>query len=229
MDKCENPDNLLAMNIKFYIKSPYFDVKDKFVSTKSATFSHRNPNQRWIGPFNLFATDDLFSNRSKNYFLNDSLTIGCELDVNTSRLSSSKWPSRIPDTIDESGNNTEKFYIKKRSQKHLSHSQSSLTYQIDAKEEESLHKFTLTGHTQINESNKKISRGSQTWEQKLVQLSNEKAERNLRSEASKMSRGSQTWNQTLLQSSNVRTGHNLRSKESERSAIETESSARDAG
>ncbi|KAG4069098.1 hypothetical protein HA402_008409 [Bradysia odoriphaga] len=80
---CEHQNDSLALAIRFFIKSPYCDVLDKFSTSKCASFSYRNLNERWSGPFNLAAIEELYSSRCKNLFLNDSLTFGCELDDTT--------------------------------------------------------------------------------------------------------------------------------------------------
>lgn len=88
MVDCEHQNNLLAMTIRFFIKSPYCDVLDKFSTSDYAVFSYRNLTERWTGPFDLAAIEELYSSRCKNLFLNDSLTIGCELDDTTFRARS---------------------------------------------------------------------------------------------------------------------------------------------
>ncbi|XP_037033300.1 uncharacterized protein LOC119072232 isoform X3 [Bradysia coprophila] len=83
MVDCEHQDDSLGLAIRFFIKSPYCDVLDKFSTSKCANFSYRNLSERWSGPFNLAAIEELYSSRCKNLFLNDSLTVGCELDDTT--------------------------------------------------------------------------------------------------------------------------------------------------
>ncbi|XP_037033299.1 uncharacterized protein LOC119072232 isoform X2 [Bradysia coprophila] len=85
MVDCEHQDDSLGLAIRFFIKSPYCDVLDKFSTSKCANFSYRNLSERWSGPFNLAAIEELYSSRCKNLFLNDSLTVGCELDDTTLR------------------------------------------------------------------------------------------------------------------------------------------------
>lgn len=111
MVHCENEDDPLAMNVKFFMKAPYFEMKDKFDVTKEVTFSYRNLDKRWIGPFNLVSTGDLYSSRCKNFFVNDSLTIGCELNVTMSRpynthIQPMKWTKENPDTVSRYSNLT---------------------------------------------------------------------------------------------------------------------------
>lgn len=92
MVDCEHQSESLTMTVKFFIKSPYCDVLDKFSSVKNANFSYCNRNERWSGPYDLAAMQELYSNSCKNLFLNDSLTVGCELDDTTFSCISSPSP-----------------------------------------------------------------------------------------------------------------------------------------
>lgn len=88
MVDCEHPHNSLTLTIRFFIKSPYSDVLDKVSSSEQAKFSYRNLYERWSGPFNLATLAELYSNQCKNLFLNDSLTVACEMDDITFRIPS---------------------------------------------------------------------------------------------------------------------------------------------
>lgn len=175
---CENEEKSVDMTIKFFIKSPYFEMKDKFAYTKCANFLYRNLNQRWIG-LDLLSMEELYSNQYQNYFVNDSLTIGCELNVTKSR----PYVPRLRSTIcskeyrDRSNAYAEKDDVK--GQKNMVCRSTSPAIQKQVTEENPNKHFF--GHNQINGPNKKVSSGSQTWRQKLLQSCNEKMENNLRS------------------------------------------------
>lgn len=177
---CDNQENSLAATIKFFIKSPFYEMKDNFSSTKSATFLYRNPIKRWVGPFHLVSTDELFSNRCEHFFYNDSLTIGCEMNVTMSRpsvpfLRSMKKSKENLNATGEYDNHiaTDAFDVRMR--QNMLRKQNSSVSQND---------FTIqSGKKYFHEnSNKKRSRGTQTWHEKLLQSCNEKIENNLKSE-----------------------------------------------
>lgn len=183
MVHCENPDKSLAMTIQFFIKSPYCEMQDKFSSTKNATFLYRNLSKRWKGPFNLVPTEDLYSNRCENFFLNDSLTIGCELNVTTSgprtRLQT-KCASRKSDITSTSNISFAEISNGEGRLQNTSRKKLSSAFQNDAMEENK--EEPVHGHSHTNGPNKRISRENQTWAQKLMESSNKKIENNLRSD-----------------------------------------------
>lgn len=172
---CENPDELLALTIQFFIKAPYCEMKDKFTSTKNAKFLYRDLCKRWKGPFNLVPTEDLYSNRYENFFLNDSLTIGCELNVIASnpRTQPVMWSSEKSDITSTSNDYAEMCEVEGRFQDTLPCKKFASTFQND--------EGPLHAHSQNNGPSKEISKGNQTWAQKLLESSNKKIGNNLRS------------------------------------------------
>lgn len=177
---CENEENSLDMTIKFFIKSPYFEMKDKVGYTKCTTFLYRNLDQRWIG-LDLVSTEELYSNQCQNFFVNDSLTIGCKLNISTSTRCIPRLRSKMcsKENRDRSNTYAEVDNVTGRKRTNMSCRSPSPAIQKGVMvENEKIHSY---GHTQINGPDKKISRCSQTWHQKLLQSCNDKIENNLRS------------------------------------------------
>lgn len=77
MISCEHLDRALVVSVKFYIKSPY-QMEKLFESTKKVVFDYRDVKKRWQG-FYLVKEEELYSKDCEYLFLNNSLTIGCEL------------------------------------------------------------------------------------------------------------------------------------------------------
>lgn len=202
MLSCENQDNSLTTTIKFFIKSPYFEMKDKFHSTKRATFLHRDVNKRWIGPFNLAPSEELHSKQFEDFFFNDCLTIGCELDVVTfsPRMTLASSEENVDRFHQKSDNirrslNQKNDYIRRAStneeaenakkEKNPSNRRTRSVFVKNDVEEEEIR--PLYGHPQSTESNKKTSnyrstgnsgQYKETWHQRLLMSSIEGIEAN---------------------------------------------------
>ncbi len=201
---CENENETLSTIIKVLIKSPNNDFNYEFGTTKFATLSFRDPKQRWIGPLNLADTDELYSKRCKNFFLNDSLTIGCELIDTTLR-------SNVPRSIENRPSSDAGFNIVKErkssivgseltnaaqivprlqskgirrsegsynsnakvdgtnegSEKKIPDRRFSSAFRNDVMKENEHKNVCLCG-----QPNRKISRETQTWDERLLRVSN---------------------------------------------------------
>lgn len=192
MVACKNEDYSLMTSVKFFIKSPYFEMKDEYPCSRSATFLYRDLNKRWIGPFNLASQEKLYSQQCKNLFFNDCLTIGCEVVVTNSCtyiIRSPAWECLSKTNTDT--DKQENANIIRRSNRYV---------QTDDIEEENKIKPYFTRSLSISlkktkeenewpypgESNKKIKKISNygfavssnqntgTWHEKLLKSCNEK-------------------------------------------------------
>lgn len=83
MLSCDNQDKSLMMDVKFFFKSPYAGVRDEYACTRNANLLYADIKKRWIGPFDLVRSRELYSSQCGNLFVNNTLTIGCELVIKT--------------------------------------------------------------------------------------------------------------------------------------------------
>lgn len=195
MVACENEDKSLMTSIKFYIKSPYAEMKDDFPCTMSATFLYRDLNKRWTGPFNLAPIEKLYSKRCKNFFVNDCLTIGCELIV----ANSSTYIIRSPSCESLSKRNSDNFDQKngdaiRRSNRYVQTDNIEEDKKIKAyytrnssnSLRSAMEEMDSNGYPALGKSNKRMSnygfsgmdnQNMGTWHHKLMKSCNERIEK----------------------------------------------------
>lgn len=189
MKCCENQHESLMTTVKFFIKSPYSGMKDKFPCQRNATFSYHDLHKRWTGPFNLMHLEELHSKDCAYYFVNDCLTIGCEMIVSTfsARITRSRncLPYGNVDIESQKSTNTRptstkhgerqlQDNIEEHKEKHPRYRQSCSDFLSSAKEQkqEKLLEKPLYGYPQLlnwygNYQRRNSGQERETWHQRL--------------------------------------------------------------